>query len=132
MRARLPLAIFYALLSATGCARNDRPAPPADAEPSPPVPAVMFTDVTAAAGLRFTHVNGAAGRKLLRDMYLHGVHFAAATPASLVFLSEISSPKRRSITMLPEHVFEHQALVEETVHSTSPIAARPKARAAGK
>lgn len=44
----------------------------------------------------------AAGRKLLRDMYLHGVHFAAATPASLVFLSEISSPRRGSITMLSD------------------------------
>lgn len=55
----------------------------------------------------------AAGRKLLRDMYLHGIHFAAATPASLVFLSEISSPRRRSITMLPEHPPERAEQVEE-------------------
>jgi hypothetical protein len=44
----------------------------------------------------------AAGRKLLREMHLHGIHFAASTPASLVLLSEISSPKRWSVTMLPD------------------------------
>ena len=73
----------------------------------------------------------AAGRKLLRDMYLHGVHFAAATPASLVFLSEISSPKRRSITMLPEHHFEQTPHTEEhQVHRR--LESVPKARVAGK
>lgn len=35
------------------------------------------------------------GRKVLREMYLHGTNFAAGTPASLVFLSEISGPARR-------------------------------------
>lgn len=44
----------------------------------------------------------AAGRKLLREMHHHGIHFAASTPASLVLLSEISSPRRWSVTMLPE------------------------------
>jgi hypothetical protein len=51
----------------------------------------------------------AQGRKLLREMYHHGIHFAAATPASLVFLSEISSPRRRgSVTMLPEEQGERR------------------------
>lgn len=44
----------------------------------------------------------APGRKLLREMHHHGIHFAASTPASLVLLSEISSPKRWSVTMMPE------------------------------
>ena len=35
------------------------------------------------------------GRKLLRKMHQHGTRFAAATPRSLVFLNEITSPERR-------------------------------------
>lgn len=35
------------------------------------------------------------GCKLLSQMYHHGAQFAAATPLSLVFLSEISKPSRR-------------------------------------
>ena len=35
------------------------------------------------------------GRKVLREMHLHGMNFAAGTPSSLVFLSEISGPPRR-------------------------------------
>ncbi len=38
-----------------------------------PVPAVKFTDVTAAAGIRFTHFNGAAGNKLLPETMGAGV-----------------------------------------------------------
>src|SRR3954452_24873158 len=38
-----------------------------------PVPAVRFTDVTAAAGIRFRHVNGAAGQKLLPETMGSGV-----------------------------------------------------------
>ena len=36
-----------------------------------------------------------AGRKLLQDMHKHGTQFAAKTPQSLVFLSEISQRVRR-------------------------------------
>jgi len=36
-----------------------------------------------------------AGCKLLRDMYHHGTQIAAGTPMSLVFLNEISAPRRR-------------------------------------
>ncbi|HEY2785193.1 MAG TPA: CRTAC1 family protein [Fimbriiglobus sp.] len=38
-----------------------------------PVPDVRFTDVTASAGLRFTHFNGAAGQKLLPETMGGGV-----------------------------------------------------------
>jgi hypothetical protein len=34
----------------------------------------------------------AAGRRLLRDMYKHGVYLSARTPRSLVFLDEIAEP----------------------------------------
>lgn len=43
-----------------------------------------------------------AGRKLLREMYRHGVQFAAGTPLSLVFLNEISTPLRRVPAMARE------------------------------
>ncbi len=73
----------------------------------------------------------AAGRKLLREMHNHGIHFAASTPASLVLLSEISSPKRLSVTMLPEQHADRSAprlspSQSETVQKAT------KARAAGK
>ena len=38
-----------------------------------PFPDVRFTDVTDAAGIRFRHVNGAAGRKLLPETMGSGV-----------------------------------------------------------
>ena len=41
--------------------------------PPVPLPEVRFTDVTDKAGLRFTHVNGAAGRKLLPETMGSGV-----------------------------------------------------------
>ena len=43
-----------------------------------------------------------AGCKLLRQIYRHGAKFAASTPASLVLLSEISTPRRRSVAQLHE------------------------------
>lgn len=42
----------------------------------------------------------AAGRRLLREMHRHGTQFAAATPLSLVFLGEISTPLRRGPLLL--------------------------------
>jgi anti-anti-sigma regulatory factor len=36
----------------------------------------------------------AAGRKLLRDMHLHGTRIAAKTTASLSFLAEATAPRR--------------------------------------
>jgi hypothetical protein len=35
-----------------------------------------------------------SGRKLLAEMYRHGMNFAARTPASLVFLDEIANTPR--------------------------------------
>lgn len=43
-----------------------------------------------------------AGCKLLRDMYHHGTQIAASTPSSLVFLSEISTPRRRGPALVRE------------------------------
>ena len=41
------------------------------------------------------------GRKVLRDMYLHGTDFACTTAQSLVFLNDISKPVRPTgVTML--------------------------------
>jgi hypothetical protein len=39
------------------------------------------------------------GRKLLAEMYRHGTDFAARTPSSLVFLSEIASTPRTAGTL---------------------------------
>src|SRR5262249_30069065 len=59
-----------------------RPTPPAYVAPkveapivrqSIPVPEVRFTDVTEAAGIRFRHVNGAFGKKLLPETMGSGV-----------------------------------------------------------
>lgn len=55
-----------------------------------------------------------AGRKLLRDMHLHGTDFAARTPGSLVFLAEVTAPRRRSVAVIPEPVLERARPVSET------------------
>ena len=47
-----------------------------------------------------------SGRKLLREMHQHGATFAAATPGSLVFLSEISAPRHRPVTIIPAEATE--------------------------
>jgi hypothetical protein len=72
----------------------------------------------------------ASGRKLLHEMYHHGIHFAAATPASLVFLSEISSPRRRSITMLPQEPGDGKVLKPGSKSPTANVA-QFRSRAAG-
>ena len=43
-----------------------------------------------------------AGCELLRDMYEHGTQISAGTPLSLVFLSEISTPRRRGPALVRE------------------------------
>ncbi len=43
-----------------------------------------------------------AARKLLQEMYHHGMQFAAGTPLSLVFLNEISAPPRRGPALVQE------------------------------
>lgn len=44
----------------------------------------------------------AAGQKLLREMHHHGTQIAASTASSLVFLSEISTPRRRGPALVRE------------------------------
>ncbi len=45
----------------------------------------------------------ARGRKLLRDMYHHGMNFVGSTPDALAFLSEIAMPaKAGGLTQMPE------------------------------
>lgn len=43
-----------------------------------------------------------AGCRLLRDIYHHGTQIAAGTPMSLVFLNEISTPRRRGPALVRE------------------------------
>lgn len=51
-----------------------------------------------------TRISGydTAGCRLLRDMYYHGTQIAAGTPESLVYLSEISTPRRRGPALVRE------------------------------
>jgi ABC-type transporter Mla MlaB component len=44
----------------------------------------------------------AAGRKLLRDMHLHGTGIAAKTTTSLDFLAEATAPRRPNVSALLE------------------------------
>lgn len=60
-----------------------------------PVPRVTFTDVTAAAGIRFTHCNGAAGDKLLPETMGAGVvvfDFDADGKPDLLFVNSCPWP----------------------------------------
>jgi hypothetical protein len=52
----------------------------------------------------------ALGGRLLSMMYRHGMQFAAGTPESLVFLSEIAGPPRRG----PVAVSNPKTAVKET------------------
>jgi hypothetical protein len=78
----LGLALTLALtVLASGCGGQDQQGKvdvnvgPAKERPKldVPIPRVRFTDVTAAAGVRFVHVNGAFGKKLLPETMGSGV-----------------------------------------------------------
>ena len=70
----LRLALLAALLAPLGCGRRQAaPAAPAAAEPG--APAVVFTDVTQAAGIRFAHASGAYGKKYLPETMGSGLAF---------------------------------------------------------
>jgi hypothetical protein len=75
MSARLPrhwLPLAAVLLGGVALlALRMRPTSPTTSESA--FPAVRFTDVTEQAGIRFRHVNGAAGRKLLPETMGSGV-----------------------------------------------------------
>jgi len=64
------LPLLLSLLPATGCTGKAEKAPPARPPEPPP-----FTDVTAAAGLDFVHVNGATPRRYLPETMGAGVAF---------------------------------------------------------
>ncbi|MBV8807560.1 MAG: hypothetical protein JO033_02700 [Acidobacteriaceae bacterium] len=67
------------------------------------------------------------GRKVLAELYRHGIHIAAATPSSLVFLNEISTPApRRGPAVL--HQLNHADLEPKTAHEKQPVL---RAQAAG-
>lgn len=68
-----------------------------------------------------------AGCTLLRDIYHHGTQIAAGTPQSLVYLSEISIPRRRG----PALVRERPAPVQERPGEAARGAARLRPVAAG-
>ena len=64
---KLQFAMLVLLPLITGCRPGDRVAPPAAvparaAALSQPIP-VTFVDVTATAGIRFRHTNGATGKR---------------------------------------------------------------------
>ncbi len=63
-----------------------------------------------------SHMTGydTAGRKALREMHLHGTEFAASTVESLAFLAEITAPRRRHVTVIPEPASEPQPPSRET------------------
>jgi enediyne biosynthesis protein E4 len=65
-------------LLATGCSRTGAIPPAASGEPSTsrrPSHAIHFTDVTAAAGIRFRHTTGGFGRKLMPETMGSGCAF---------------------------------------------------------
>lgn len=68
-RALLPLGLLLLLAGGVGLVYYLRLAPP-----HPPIsPPIRLTDVTDEAGIRFTHANGATGRKLLPETMGAGV-----------------------------------------------------------
>jgi hypothetical protein len=75
---KAPLAFAVALIAgvATGC----RPAATPTAAATPPSPAVpakvRFTEIAQEAGIKFQHVNGAYGRKLMPETVGSGMAFA--------------------------------------------------------
>src|SRR3989441_8388224 len=66
------MALASLMLACPGCARGPSPLPGADPSSLGPDGA-RFEDVTAAAGIRFRHVNGATGRKFILETLGSGV-----------------------------------------------------------
>lgn len=72
----------------------------------------LFRGITVDISLLTGYDN--SGRKLLRDMHLHGTRFAAGTPQSLVYLGEITAPRHRGFAVIPEPVVERPRPGQET------------------
>ncbi|MGB5621381.1 MAG: VCBS repeat-containing protein, partial [Gammaproteobacteria bacterium] len=64
---------------------------PTAAAPAPQPPAIPFTDITDAAGIRFRHDNGAAGERLLPETMGGGVAFFALDEDALPDLLFVNS-----------------------------------------
>jgi len=67
-----PFLIAVLCFFLAGCRIGDRPSGPPEKGAGP---AVRFTDVTAAAGIRFHHVNGAEGNKYMPETMGSGCAF---------------------------------------------------------
>src|SRR5947209_15332352 len=76
-RRFLLLLLMGCLPGCSGCTRGDNEEHPAVEKKNPavPPPHVTFTDITAKAGIRFTHANGAFGRKLMPESLSSGCAF---------------------------------------------------------
>src|SRR6266581_2939073 len=75
---RMPLAgrtALLAVLALAGCGRRNASPAAETKAPAPPANAVLFTDVTRAAGIGFVHNSGASGRKYLPETMGSGVAF---------------------------------------------------------
>lgn len=55
----------------------------------------------------------ASGQKLLRQMEIHGTHFAAGTPESLVHLAKATASVRGGNSVLPEQAAEPRPVERE-------------------
>src|SRR5207245_11577236 len=60
-------------IALAGCGRRNASPAAETKAPAPPTNAVVFTDVTRAAGIGFVHNSGASGRKYLPDTLGSGV-----------------------------------------------------------
>jgi len=81
-------------------------------------PRRFTVDVTNLSG--YDHI----GCALLRDMHRHGVHIAAASAASLVFLAEITAPVRPRPSLVPNKPVLKPAPGKSAQSSTLP--SRPR------
>jgi enediyne biosynthesis protein E4 len=78
--AAILLVFFATALVGEGCKRKNSDsdselAIPDETKRTTPGPKVRFTEITAKAGIRFTHINGAFGQKLLPETMGGGVAF---------------------------------------------------------
>jgi hypothetical protein len=61
------------------------------------------------------------GKRVLRDIYEHGTHIAAGTPASLAFLQEISAPVRSPAVVV--EAVPHRREAPSRAPKSRPVAA---------
>src|SRR5689334_5561646 len=93
----LRFLLLAALLGGCGPAVTTQPSPQVELQPREtiPVPLLRFSDVTAKAGVDFTHTNGALGKKLLPETMGGGVavlDFNNDGKPDLLFINSCSWP----------------------------------------